>query len=419
MKGWERSYQLLLRDSSEVSRLFTEDDLSELGEFSLSKKHVALRAQRHLSSRLRGMPPVVVEPAFAIAAAAVMFGVSAIAAALERRFGPPSLTRDIRQLLNRRGEYPARPVPLLRDYAFLAIIGLTALSYAHFARQWRRIESLPRLLAEGGLLRTDSKITSASFCEWFSKLQLTSCRLRWELWSGFVAATITVALVWAALHRGIYPLLDRGDDVSAFHLSQWWARPENGFAGTMTVALIVFLFFFITVRHTIMGGHILLWLAAMRSASSVAGRRDWFGYSDPWAAPEEALDELRRAIFDVFLAILLGACAAAAAVYVIAVPPELIVLLIGYLIYNLIVFILPWVYFNRQLVRSKYRLQARLLGELRQAATSSEQPNARDALWLSYRRTTELPSRVIARLPIGALVALYLIPVVGIIPAYR
>ncbi len=77
-------------------------------------------------------------------------------------------------------------------------------------------------------------------------------------------------------------------------------------------------------------------------------------------------------------------------------------------------------YLNRQLKKSKRALQERFLRDLRSLAEANGPPNGEAHwLWLACTRAAELPERVVERLHVGGLVALYLIPIVGIIPAYR
>jgi len=268
------------------------------------------------------------------------------------------------------------------------------------------LETLPVILARGGLLRTD-RIAPETFCQAFGRLSQRSCRRHCETTSVLIAAVVTLGISRAISDRGLYPLLDAGASVARFHFEEWWAKPNNGVVGFIAFSIVITFFGYITARHTLMGIHILGWLAQMRATARAAGSKEWFGYSDVWTAPEEALGELRGATLDVFTAILLGASAAACAVYALALPPLLVIILTAYLVYNLHVFVVPWVYLNRQLRRSKRRLQADLVREI---GASSGQRADLEMLTLGYQRLADLPERVIERFPVGALVALTSFP---------
>ncbi len=400
--------------------MFTEADLNELRTFSISRFNYTCRLLRSGSRRVALLPPVIAGPLLVVATFAFLFGLCAGASAIEGRFGSTTFTSDLKQLLNRKGTYPPRPIPFLRDYAALAIVVLAALSFGHFTKQWTRLEAMPARLAEGGLLRTD-RISSEVFRHWFDDLAARSCRRRWETLAFTISVIVTGGIAATLLTGGLYPLLDHGKDVGAVHSEGWWARPANGWLGFLSFLFVLWFFFYVTIRHTIMGTHVMLWLNRIRSTvRATTGKSEWFGYSDPFAAPDPALGELRGAIIDVFVAILLGACAAACAVYAMEIPPQLAAILVVYLFYNLCVFLVPWLYLNRQLSRSKFEIEANVLGELRKLApVGQERPQGADWLWATYSRAADLPERVIDRLPVGALVALYLIPLAGIIPAYR
>lgn len=130
---------------------------------------------------------------------------------------------------------------------------------------------------------------------------------------------------------------------------------------------------------------------------------------------------MRRALIDVYVSVTLGALAAATAIYALALPPLIITIVIIYLGYNLMILVVPWSMINRQLARSKRDLKREVLDELRAICTKTVIGTARDVeiVWIEQKRVDELPDRVIRRVPLGVLVALYLIPIIGIIPAYR
>lgn len=397
--------------------MFSEESLAALDRFTLSKYHYALRLLR--APVVGGRFPVLITgPLVVLGITLLLFAVCAAPAFIAGRLTPLALGSDLHQLFDGHGAYPPRPIPLLRDYSVLAILVLTALSYVHFARQWHRLERLPVRLARGGLLRTDV-LHEHVFVQHFARLQDRSCRVIWEIVALAISIAVVFAIVTAILQTGFYPLIDRGASVADYHLAEWWARPANSKVGFGAFSFVLLAFCYLTIRHTIMGFHMLTWLGSIRRETRPTNS-DWFGYSDPWVSPDDALGELRGAILDVFLAILLGACAAAAAVYAIAVPPQLVLILVVYLLYNLSVFVIPWVYLNRQLARSKFRLQSQTLQELRTLSDEGRPYTGRgEWLWLGLERVRLLPERVIQRVPVGALIALYLLPVLGIFPAYR
>jgi hypothetical protein len=403
---------------------FEAEELDNLRRFSLTRRQHALRALRFVAYE-RGVPPVIITFALAIAACVAIYLVAAAFAFWKARVGPSSVGADIDQVLGRRS-IPAHGVPLVRDYGFLLLTLWTALTFTRCTRQWTRLERLPAILARGGLLRTDL-LTSEFLREEFVRLENRSRKARWDVLAAALAVVLTALTAKAILESGVYPLSDVATDgsVGVTHYRHWWANPTTDAPGFALVIAIVLTYGYITIRHSILGAHVLLWLRSMHGRArgqhppGEENGSTWFGYSDRWADPEEALGELRGALLDVFASVLLGALALGTAVYLFDFPSQLVAVLVTYLGVNILAFVLPWIYMNRELARSKRQLRATVLSELRRIDVSDRAGRSWDLQCLAYARVAEFPDRVLDRLPVGGLIALYLIPVLGMLPAYR
>jgi hypothetical protein len=406
-------------EAAGVASPFSHDELECFDKFRLGAQYRALGAFRKVL-KWRGLSPSAGTCLIMLMVSGSLFALAVIAAALEHELGPAHhpVSPGTGMVRQGRSDIP-QSVPLLRDYAYLTVLFLGGFAAATFAREWDRLDRLPGLLARGGLLRADRASTQA-FVAAFQQLERTSCQLRWEVLS-IAGALATVGLAaWSVLERGVYSLLDpygeRHRHAAALNLEKWWADPHTSKLAFGVVLLAAVVYMYLTLRNTIMGAHALVWFRHIRREAG----GDWFGYSGAWCPYELALAEVRQALLDVFVVILIGAIAGAASVYALAVPPQLVSILLIYLIYNSAVFVVPWVHLNKQLGNSKSELRDRLVRAI-ETASQSERETDRETtqvLWMAYRRTGEFPDRVIQRVPVGALVAVYLIPIIGLIPSY-
>jgi hypothetical protein len=315
-------------------------------------------------------------------------------------------------------------VPLLRDYADLAIVVLMAAHTAHMVGQWRRINSLPPLLREAGLLapelskkRTFDQVLGATEARFNSPV--------WELVAGVVAAAVVVLLARTAVDAGIYQTLPGAGP--AEHFAGWWANPSSHPASFGVVLASYWLYFYLVFRHSIMGIQTVLLLGEARRVAAGRGQV-WLGYSSPWKQVERAVSEVAGALYDVMISITVLVSAFLIGTLCFSLPTFMEYgLVLPYVLLNPLFLVVPSLELNHRLSESWRRLHdvaVRELGTAIRAARSMTGAEAAPAgarissRYATLARVETLPQWAISWRELAGAVIIYFIPPVALIPAF-
>jgi hypothetical protein len=396
-----------------------QHDVGMLDDFTLAHRYSPMRVGKLIA----WVPPAASAQGyllrFSILLVLILFA-AGTAAGATGLWGPSSAFADLRALLSGDSEDGVRSIPFLRDYAFLGLLLLAPLSYAQLASQWERLESLPAQIKRGGLL-SSPRIPFDALEREFHAASRRSGRALWELASLAAAGLITWIVLDAVLDRGIYPFLDGGRtrDLMSLHSENWWANPGTSLVGFIAYATTIAAFLYLHCRNTILGWHITSLLLSLQRAARAHRARAWFGYGSRWADPQQAIAAIRRAMLDAFLAVGYALTAGALAVYAFSTSPIVLAVVIAWAVWDIFVLVFPWVLLNRQLAASREQLLSTLISDLREIQTRRHTAKEGEWLWRSYRHACDLPDRVLNRLPVGAFLAFYLLPIAALIQAFR
>ncbi len=346
----------------------------------------------------------------------------------EGTIGPPGeVSRDLGGILFGKVATTAPSVPLLRDYADLAIIVLIAAHTAFMYGQWHRLQALPGRLRATDMLAPSLALEGA-YEEMIGRYERRFNWIRLEVFAVVIAAVLALLLAELPRTSGIYGGLGASPSpMDRFAL--WWANPELHPVAYIILITSFWLYLYLVVRHTSMGVLLAAMFIEARQKAAKQGEL-WLTY--PHAIrnmePVEIVSELRQALYDVTISItLLVSAFLAANLYVVFPWWIWWALVLPYLLLNPLFVAVPTWELNRCVSVSWRRLYHRVSereieaelhvgsapgSELRRALARVEVARA------ERERVERLPREVIRWRSWGASFAVYLAPVLLLVPPY-
>lgn len=344
----------------------------------------------------------------------------------EGTFGPVGdIAGDLRAILLGQGSSNSDPtVPLLRDYADLAIVLLMSAHTAHMVCQWRRINALPARLRQAGLL-SPCLHESSTFNAILARYESRFNSLVWEFGAMAIASIGAVLLAVVACASGIYRGL--GSSAPAMdHFTQWWANPQSHPLAFAVVVVSYWLYLYLVARHSFMG---ILAVGLLMSARHTADqhRESWLGYSSPWDTSEETVLEMRGVLDDIMVSITLLVSVFLIANLYMSLPEWLQYgFVLPYVFLNPIFLVAPSIELNHRLDASWRRLHdaaVEQLGSAVEEVKKAKRGNAEaarvqlDACRDTLDRVSSLPRLVIDWRYLAKAVLVYFVPAFALVPA--
>lgn len=277
-------------------------------------------------------------------------------------------TVDLVILIGRAPSSGSPDVPMLRDYADIALCFVIAAHVAHIVVQWDRVQRLPGILWSTGLLSHDA-LGEPEYRRLISDFDKRFNLPVWELMAALLAILMSTILLNIAQH-GVYSWLPvhGADDAARAHADAWWANRSVHFGAFAVQYLTYTLFIYLLLRHVAMG-FVGMWLVAAAQWRTRASKDPWLGYQSVWDDEVDGVDALRVALSDVFWSMTMTGIVLLLTIWYIPVPRVLdIVVIVLYVLVNPAFVLIPALALNRQLKESWQKLRKLALDDLRRAS---------------------------------------------------
>jgi hypothetical protein len=314
-------------------------------------------------------------------------------------------------------------LPLLRDYVFIGIAVLMAVHVAHMVQQWSRVNRLPHLLRAAGLIPR-SAVDDATYDEILVRNERRFNSLLLEALA--IAAAIAAAGgIAAAVSKGMYPGFDKSLPRHAVqHYNHAWLSWHTHHAAFVVVITTYAFWVYMMIRHALMGIVVLFFVSDFQGHARKVGAA-WFGYETVWEEVGGALREIRMAVNDIIVSVILGVGALIlGSLMVTFSDPVVIALLLFYTLYAPTLIFAPVYLMNRQLFFSTDVLRSQSLRRWRTAVAAAERSGKglTSRVWLDaelakqeYDQAVALPQCIVSVWDVWRNVVLYVVPVLALV----
>lgn len=247
-----------------------------------------------------------------------------------------------------------------RDYVWQIFLCLIVSHALYTTHQWGRLERLPRMWSAGGLLPDSRTQSGISVQDAFKKMSTASCRWRQEVLASLLALCSVAGIdYWLVNSHQLYPTLDRDTPgAQRTHYQTWWANPGEHLLAHGWFLFLLACFLYLVWRHTVMGCQVLVLLGRLRAVERDDPGTQWFGYQEHTCSVSSreirtALRETRRGVGDVGFQAFVSLLCFFLGVVLFGPPIWLVGVTVVYFLYDLSVFVIPAVMFDRRISASR------------------------------------------------------------------